>query len=368
MLKFLQQLIGVKKRKEGHYLGLAFSPSGIEFSHLCNTNNSSQPSLIATGFSACEKPSAFNKACLSPLIQANKLQGLPTYITLSSQYYQLMLVDAPDVEDDELTDAVKWRVKDLISEDLDEVIVDAFRLAKDAYRGRMNMIYAAIIDKKMVQDLVQLIESCDLNLQSIGINELSSCAYTQFMPAISDTGIALVTLGEHDGMINLTENGKLYLSRNISVGLQELGITEQTSAVQNSTDNTLTLDDELTTDENLEFNDIPEAVLNNTISEANVEADIIDNLALDIQRSLDYYESQLGKSAISRIVFLPTQDLSSIIPALNKQLPCVVEQLQINALIDTTENTRQPTAVFSIGSALAAFAASEKKPMGTAHV
>lgn len=321
MLKFLQQLFHKSSSYKGHYLGISLSTTGIGFSHIF-FHPEKQPTLLACDHVACDSASGVIEEQLQRLVSQYQLKGLPTYISLAPEYYQLMLVDAPEVDDNELQDAVQWRVKDLITDALDDVVIDAFRLASDAYRGRMNMIYTAIINKKIMQRFVHLMQSCQLDLKNMSINELSACAYTQFIPNIDNIGIALVSMDMSEGVINLTENGSLYLSRNISVGLEQLSLPLKTEEV----------------------------------FEKNTTQESLDNLALDIQRSLDYYESQLGKAPIQHIYFLPCDyQLKDMVASLNQHLHCTVDELEIKNIVDQKSN-QQSASIFSLGAALAAAA------------
>ena len=54
-------------------------------------------------------------ALIEPFIQKHRLQNRLCNVVLSPADYQLMLVEAPDVPDEEMREAVKWRIKDLIN-------------------------------------------------------------------------------------------------------------------------------------------------------------------------------------------------------------------------------------------------------------
>ncbi|MDX1696322.1 MAG: hypothetical protein R3208_21330 [Ketobacteraceae bacterium] len=225
-------------------------------------------------------------AALREYVKANNLKQLETHIVFHPDFYELMLIDAPEVPDEELNEAVKWRVKDFISSSIENYVVEAFRLPSDAYRGRMNMIYVAFMKKDAVRDIVALCEELDLELVDIGISELARAALTQ-SDELNDLGVAFLHLGEKQGQIDLYENGHLYLSRGIDTGYSMLNRGAPTEGG-------LSLDN----------------------------SDQLDGLALDVQRSLDYYESQLGKSGVSRLFLLTPEiiaedtceSLSQILP------------------------------------------------------
>lgn len=259
MKVLLNKLIPKKKIQHKAVLGVSITPQGAAWCVL----ESLQATPTLTAHATLEGSFKHPVEAFTALMQQHPAPALPCHISLSHHFYQLLLVDTPNVAENELREAVKWRVKDLITQPIEKMVVDVFRLPADAYRGRMNMVYAALIEQARIAPLVNACESLDLELQSIGIAELALARISRQMAEMENRGLALLFLTGNDGSINLVENGYLYLTRTLEM---------QASGGYSG---------------NLEFNQDP-----------------TDNLALDIQRSLDYYESQLGKSGVSRVYLM----------------------------------------------------------------
>lgn len=228
------------------------------------------------------------QAALAELISKEKLKG-ETYISLASNFYNLLLIDAPDVPEEELAEAIKWRVKDLISQPIESVVVDFFTLPEDAYRGRMNMVYVAVIEKAIVRQIIEVCDDKDIEITDITIEELalSNLVFSSGITEGDSTGV--VSLGVSEGQMCLVESGNLYLARNMDLGVDRLsGLNE------------------------------------NELSEYDMAQ--CTEMRFDIKRSLDYYESQLGKGMVSRVILMPadvnTVRLSSV---LNEQLDVLVQ-------------------------------------------
>lgn len=324
MLQALKKILQRGRQGKAEVLGVEISPEGLSIA--CLSIGSGQ--IVSHDFRSCgpgEWPDQ-----LIELVRQYNLSGLDAYFSLHPKFYNMLLVDAPDVDDAELSDAVRWRVKDLISQALDDVVVDVFRLPPEAYRGRMNMIYASIVERQVVLSIVEASDNAGLNLASIGINELSLCQYGKQLDSVENAGLAFVTLEEHGGVINLTENGLLFLSRTIDIGLNDLA--------QGETVGELSLDN----------------------------GSRIDALALDIQRSLDYYESQLGKSAAVRIIFLPTDErIAQIIEDLKGKVSIELEILDLAGLFELEESESKglDLSCMSIGAALFGSQSEQSKTM-----
>ncbi|MBL4608526.1 MAG: hypothetical protein JKY01_11965, partial [Pseudomonadales bacterium] len=120
-------------------------------------------------------------------------------ITLSQSYYQIMLVDSPDVPDDELSSAIKWKANEFTTQSLDELVIDAFRLPPDAYRGRMDMSYAAIAQKKTIKGFIDIVEKSSAELESICISEIALARLFKWLPAFDEVDVAVIRLGKSNG-------------------------------------------------------------------------------------------------------------------------------------------------------------------------
>jgi len=56
---------------------------------------------------------------------------------------------------EELAEALRWRVKDLITFPVAEAIIDAFLLPEDSARGTSRMAYAVVAQRKNIEALVE---------------------------------------------------------------------------------------------------------------------------------------------------------------------------------------------------------------------
>lgn len=300
IVSLLKRWLAGKQVSKKAVLGVEISPSGLGIAVINPVGKSNQQNHAATISDFVFKPCGAGEwgDALSAHVTEAGLANMPVHVVFHPAFYELMLIDAPDVPDDELNAAVKWRIKDFIGGSIEDYVVEAFRLPADAYRGRMNMIYVAFIKTEAVQSVVSLCESLDLKLVDIGISELARAALTQGQAELSDLGVAFLHLEASKGQIDLFENGHLYLSRGIDTGYAMLSKGQ-------SDDGGLSLD-----------NSSP-----------------LDGLALDIQRSLDYYESQLGKSGINKLFLLSSETIpESVCNNLAAILPVAVEAYDLPAL------------------------------------
>lgn len=193
--------------------------------------------------------------------------------------YQLMLVDVPEVPEEEVRDALRWRVKDLISFPLEEAAIDTLLLPKEAFRGRNRMAFAVVARRNQTGPIEHMFGAAGVNLRSIDVAD--TALRTLVAHTTQSTSVALLNMDMSDSVLNATYRGDLCLNREISLGAADLQF-EQTDSTES---NGLSLEGE---------NDMR-----------------LDSLGLELQRSFDYFDTQLGLGMISELQILSQSPLDS---------------------------------------------------------
>lgn len=194
---------------------------------------------------------------LSQKVRESGLAQARCNLVLAPDQYQLFMMEAPKVPTEELREAVKWKVKDLISEPLDQVVVDVMPRADDCGRAGQNLIYAVVAKRAFIEPAIVLVEKAGLLLESIDIDEMAVRNLGNRLSA-DKRGVAMVVLRQGQGSLALVKEQQLYLSRSFTIDYSG-GLLD----------------------------DIPEEAL-----------------VLELQRSFDYYERQLGQVPPSTIILM----------------------------------------------------------------
>ena len=205
-----------KKQKPQGLIGLETGPEGIALAQI-ERDAEGRARLIRCLFRAATP--AEQAQVLKEWVQELQLQGASVNFLLHPASYQLLLLDCPDVPEDELRDAMRWRLKDLISQSLDSVVTDLIALPADAYRGRSRMAYCAALEKQQMEQAARLLRQAGLRLQSIDITEM---AFRNLGLQAGATGInlALLRLRSSEGLISVQNGVDLYMARRIEHGLE----------------------------------------------------------------------------------------------------------------------------------------------------
>lgn len=297
---------------------------------------------------------------LASWIKKHVSHGMPTVLVLDDDDYELLLAEAPDVPDEELTAAIEFRIGDLLAQPITETAIQAIRLPEDAYRGRMSMAHVIASKNETIKTRVQWAKELHLSVEMITVPEIS---LLNVLAASSvDQGIALLKLGPKHGTIRLYQAGALYLTRTIEVGVGALDLQHDNEESEKNDGAGLNIniddvkpneinleemivEDDMTSDfiltDEIEISELQleedeeDLVINEQeyvgfSPKAKVNEQQVQSLVLEVQRSLDYYESQLGMGQITQLWLMSGNvDLTHLVDAMQPALTANVEQPNI---------------------------------------
>ena len=201
---------------------------------------------------------------LKQAVRGLKGRGLPLVATLPSSAYSLVQLEAPELEPEELRDAMRWRVKDLIDFPIEDAVIDVFQLPASRRPGAPQLVYAVVAKSREVEELGTLLVEAGLEIEAIDITEMAirnlslhldkpgrPRAYLQLLPGQT--------------IIEIADGPQVYLSRRV---LQEFDIGADAELLQAQ----------------------------------------MENLALEVQRSLDYFESQYALGPADQLSVIVSDD------------------------------------------------------------
>lgn len=194
----------------------------------------------------------------APLSRAHELSGAAVSGVLNSGDYQLLMVEAPEVPAEELRAAVRWKLRDIVNFPVSEAVIDVFEIPETARHVEARMVFAVAARAEAVNSIVELVKPRARGFDVIDIPELCLRNLSALLPQ-DEQGVALLALGEGFAHLVITCQGVLYLARRIDLA--------QRSEV-------------------LSLDGAPDT----------------DPLSVELQRSLDYYESHYDRAPIADII------------------------------------------------------------------
>lgn len=271
------------KSRKGERLGIMLAHDRVAGTVVRSTKGGGYQ-VKGMSFVRLESPDD-SHAALERVMKDLNARNLPTYVVLNTDRYDLMQVEAPEVPADELNSAVRWRVKDMIDFHIDDAVIDVFPLPESRRPGAPKMMYVVVSRNSEIQDLVNILTDAGCELVSIDIVELALrnivCSTIE-----GNRAKAFLYLIGGNHMINILQDNALYLSRRLSVSMTE---------------------DEM-------------------------DASLLDSLALEIQRSMDYFESQYGQGSADEVLIAAStgSQVESIVSAASQFLTVPVHTVDVS--------------------------------------
>jgi len=270
----------------------------------------SRPRLMACEFQTVQ--AGEEAKTLTQLASQHGLKRARCTTVLGEGDYQLLLTEAPDVGADELKQALRWKIKDLIDFHINDATLDVFDLPGAAPGAKAREMYTVAARNESIQQRVDLLTGAGIGLEVIDIPELAQRNLAALLP--EDTaGVAMLSLQEKSGLITITRQGFLYLSRSLNLGHESL---------QSAAD----------------------------------PAKYFDHIALEVQRSLDYFESHFREAPIRHLVLAPlAEPVPDFVEYLSANLNVTVASMDLAAVLDSNIELTpalQARCLTTIGAAL----------------
>lgn len=299
-------------------VGLTVSAEGIALCRLSPDAESHH--LSHCQFHPCAQSQDIPQT-LSRVVREQGLAGSHCVLVLDMGEYKIIRTDAPPVEADELREAVRWKIQDQLEWDDKAYVLDVFPLPESRQSGRPKTVCAVVAESQPIQQRIDWIAQSELELTAITIPELALTAFVSLMPE-NQTGLLMMHPQTSQGLLLAAKNEWMYLSRHVRL------VAEPSRS--------LSLD--ATTHSGHE------------------------QLILEIQRSLDYFESYFAEPAITALVMTPspTQQGANMLASLQQNLNLQARTMDLTALFESAQpldDELQARCLIPAGAALSELAA-----------
>ncbi len=298
-----------RRRASGGLTAIGLMTDGVCLAQI-ERQGASRPRLTACAVLAATPAEEGN--ILAQLSSQHGLKHIRCTTLLSAGDYQLLLAEAPDVGPDELKQALRWKIKDLIDFHVNDATLDVFDLPGAAPGAKAREMYAVAARNEAIQRRVDSLTGAGIGLDVIDIPELAQRNLAALL-AEDAAGVAVLSLQEKSGLVTITRQGYLYLSRALNIGHESL----RTAA-----------------DPAMYF----------------------DHMVLEIQRSLDYFESHFREAPIRHLMLAPlAEPVSGFMEYLGANLNVAVGSMDLATLLDSDvalPPALQARCLTTIGAAL----------------
>lgn len=254
-------MIFFNKRKKPGWMSIALTAQGVHLAHVLTTPNK-KPTVLWLEWQALSNP---DDATIKSLVDKFDLNEYHCTLVLAEDEYQLLQLEKPSVPDDELKQAVSWKLNDLINFPVEQATIEVLSVPADSSnQPRQMFVYAVVARNTIISDYIhRFINVAKCGLEVINIAEMAQRNIATYLEQ-EGRGLVMLSINNNDGMLTFTAGGELYYARHIDIDIHQM----------QSEDSVL-------------------------------KSSIFERISLEIQRSLDNFERQFPYIAINRLVLAP---------------------------------------------------------------
>ena len=295
------------KAKNPGYAALAVVPGGVAALRLAPVLSlAATATPVVAAYAWHENAPSLQASVLSQIAQEIGAREARLICLLDIEHYQTVVVDAPSVADEELRAALRWKVKELINFHIDDAVIDHLPLPGGG--GRPPSLYIVAAQAPAVRALAQACQTADLPLEVIDVRETAQ-HHIGMRLAPADYAVAVLHIEGDQGLLTFSFGDDLILSRRID-GRGASG----------------------------DF--------------------LYDRVALEVQRSVDYFERQHSWFPLAKLHVAPQADAQVLRNKLVEYLPVGVELIDLASLFNLSavpalsDPLQQNRAFHLLGAAL----------------
>lgn len=250
-----------------------------------------------------------NQLLLKTLIQKYNANKLRCSFVLGFSRCQLLQVEKPNVPQEELKQAVAWKLKDLIDYPVELATIDVVNIPPDpANAKRQQHVFAVAANNEMLATLTNQLINAKINLQAIDARVFAQRNIASLLEE-ENRGLAMLSFNSSGGLLTFSAGGELYQARRIEI--------------------------------------------DNARSKTAFET-----ISLELQRSLDHFESQFPYITINKLLLAPFDLRDAFSEHLRDYINLPIVKFELSDIFDFDESvalgdlSRQASLLPVLGAAL----------------
>jgi MSHA biogenesis protein MshI len=311
VLSLLQKVLSRSARRSAGHAGVAIGEDSFALA-LVRREGSGKPSIDHCAVHAAQGAMS---ATMKAVLDKHGASRAAACAVVDGDDYQVVQVEAPEVLPSEMRAAIRWRLRDAISFKVDDASVDVFEIPDAARRTQSRMLFAVAARATAVERVTSTLGVASKGFSAIDIPELCLRNLCALLPE-DQKGVAMLALNDNYAQLVTTRQGVMYLTRRIDTTRR----FEPHASDRNAAD---------------------------------IDAGA---LALELQRSLDYYESHYDQTPIGDLVIAPGGERAQrVAAALKSETSLRVSVLDVRELFNVYKSgelvTDWPT-LMALGAAL----------------
>ncbi len=266
------------------WLAVSLDPARLSFVH-AQFGGSGKPKVLRFGEFEAEAGHADRVA---RELHAERFQCVTL---LHPGEFQMLVIEAPNVPANELKNATRWRIKDMIDYHIDDATVDLLDIPpQEGEASRAHSMFAVSAHNDVIQGCIRRFEEAKIPLLAIDIPETAQrnigALYEQ-----GDRGVAVLHVEREASLLTVNYRKELYLSRRMDLGLKSL-------------------------------------------TSADSREDALGRITLELQRTFDHFDRQFRYASIARLMVGPLPEEVGLADHLSKNLSIPVAQIDLREVME----------------------------------
>lgn len=311
MLSLLQKVLPRSARRSAGHAGVALGEDSFALV-LVRRDGDGKPTIDHCGVHPTQGAAGTAVRSLLDKLGASRAA---TCAVVDADDYQVVQVEAPEVLPSEMRAAIRWRLRDAISFKVDDAAVDIFEIPESARRTQTRMLFAVAARSAAIERVTSTLQPAARGFYAIDIPELCLRNVTSLLPQ-DDKGVAMLALNDNYAQLITTRKGQLYLTRRVDTTRRFEPHAQERG-------------------------------------EGEVDAGA---LSLELQRSLDYYESHYDQTPIGELVIAPGGERAQrVAAALRNETSLRVSVLDVREICNVYKSGELVTdwpSLMALGAAL----------------
>lgn len=282
----------------------------IDLAHVIRAAGKRPEICLCESFS----PDGDESQALSRLAAHKALKRYRCASLLSESEYRMVQLEAPAVPAEERVQALRWRLKDMVDFPVDSAAIAVADIPTEG--GRQANVFAIVAAKPVVAEKMGLFHAARVPLEAIDIPEMAVRNVAALFEE-ANRGLAFLLLNAGESLLTITFGGELYLSRRIEMSSQLLAEADSDRRQQ-----------------------------------------MLERLALELQRTLDNFDRQYGFISVSRLLVCSEFDTAATVAALAQNLYLPLQEADLaqvadfSAIPELRAVERQAQCLLAIGAAM----------------
>jgi len=254
---------------------------------------------------------------LLSLFTQYELKDIPVVLSLTQKNYQLMMVDAPDVSEEEVKGVLQWKLRELIDYPIEDAQLSYFDIPAKRASDDAKLGFAVVARNSVITELQMNAINLGYHVIAIDIPELEMRNLV-IAGGFGEKPTAVVRLTHRGGSVLYIREGNVYMQRTFDLGL--------------------------------------ELLLESDLDDSDEVRLIQESLTLEIQRSIDYCSSYLRQPTAAQILMMPlAKNKPKMMEYIQHTLGIECISFDLNHIFESTESMdpeKQNRCLLALGAAI----------------